>query len=140
MLDIKKRTTLARERALADGLREFVAELRLVDAVDYIAFLRLEHYGNLDDIVSSSAEPYFKPGVLRFANSGDVRLGWGSVPVVNLALEFRFEDVTAHFQLELGASTAAVDITYIAFDSPERDADEQTARLLQAIADARLSR
>ena len=42
MLDIKKRTTLVRERLLADAIREFVAELRLVDVVDYIAYLRLE--------------------------------------------------------------------------------------------------
>ncbi|NDV85752.1 hypothetical protein GTW51_03450 [Aurantimonas aggregata] len=140
MLDIKKRKTMVRERALAEGLREFVAELRLVEVVDYIAFLRLERYGNLDDIVASSAEPYFKPGVLRFANSGDVLMGWGEVPVICLALEFRFEDVTAHFRLELGASTAAVDITYIAFDGPERDADCQTERLLKAIGDARLTR
>ncbi|MEH6718082.1 MAG: hypothetical protein V7704_04295 [Aurantimonas endophytica] len=140
MLDIKKRKTMVRERALAEGLREFVAELRLVEVVDYIAFLRLERYGNLDDIVTSSAEPYFKPGVLRFANSGEVLLGWGEVPVVSLALEFRFEDVKAHFRLELGASTAAVDITYIAFDGPERDADAQTERLLKAMGDARLTR
>lgn len=140
MLDIKKRKTMVRERALAEGLREFVAELRLVDVVDYIAFLRLERFGNLDDIVTSSAELYFKPGVLRFANCGDVVLGWGEVPVVSLALEFRFEDVTTHFRLELGASTAAVDITYIAFDGPEQDADRQTERLLKAIGDARLAR
>lgn len=72
MLDIRKHRTLSRERALAEGIKEVAAELRLVEVVDYIAFLRLERYGNLSDIVTSSAELFLKPGVLRFANSGHV--------------------------------------------------------------------
>ena len=138
MLDIRKRKTLTRERALAEGIKEVVAELRLVDVVDYVAFLRLERYGNVADIVSSSAELYLKPGVLRFANSGEVRLGWGTVPVISLALEFRYDEVTAHFHLELGASTAAVDITYIAFEGRSGDPDADTERLERAIGDAHL--
>ena len=137
MLDIRKHRTLSRERALAEGIKEVAAELRLVEVVDYIAFLRLERYGNLSDIVTSSAELFLKPGVLRFANSGHVRVSWGTVPIVCLALEFVYDGVTAHFQLELGAATAAVDITYISFDSPACP-DEGVERLENAIYDAHL--
>ncbi|MCB8837931.1 hypothetical protein [Aurantimonas sp. VKM B-3413] len=139
MLDIKKRTTMARERVLADGIKEIAAELRLVEVVDYIAFLRLERFGNLADIVTSSAELYFKPGVLRFANSGDVRLTWGSVPIVILGLEFRHMGLDVRFHLELGASIAAVDITYMTFDDPELSGDAATVRLRDAVADAHLA-
>ncbi|SMC36380.1 hypothetical protein SAMN06297251_101385 [Fulvimarina manganoxydans] len=141
MLDIKKRTTLVRERLLADAIREFVAELRLVDVVDYIAYLRLEHYGNIADIVSSSAELTLKPNVLRFANSGDVRVTWATPPIVCLALELQHQDLTAHFRLELGASTAAVDITYVDF-AGHGDADdaEEQRRFRSILADARLER
>lgn len=138
MLDIRKRSTMSRERALADGIKEVAAELRLVDVVDYIAFLRLERYGNLADIVTSSSELYLKPGVLRFADGGDVRLKWGEVPIVTLALEFRHAGVTAHLHLELGATTAAVEIVHVSFDDRPATPDEELVMLMNAIADAHL--
>lgn len=140
MLDIKTSKSLSRERALADAIKQVVAELRLVDVVDYVAFLRLEQHGNVADLVSSSAELYLKPGVLRYADRGSARLNWGTVPIVELALEFRHGGVTAHFQLELGASAAAVDILYLAFDDPTSGPEDETGRLLDAITDAHLSR
>ncbi len=140
MLDIKTPKSLSRERALANAIKQVVAELRLVDVVDYVAFLRLEQHGNVADLVSSSAELYLKPGVLRYADQGAARLSWGTVPVVELALEFRHAGVTAHFQLELGASTAAIDILYLAFDDSVSGPEEETGRLLDAIADAHLVR
>ena len=130
---------MERERVLADGIKEIAAELRLVEVVDYIAFLRLERFGNLADIVTSSSELYFKPGVLRFANSGDIRLTWGSVPIVILGLEFRHMGLDIRFRLELGASIAAVDITYMTFDDPDLSADAATVRLREAVADAHLA-
>ncbi|MEX6504963.1 hypothetical protein [Jiella sp. M17.18] len=139
MLEIKKRTTMARERVLADGIKEVAAELRLVEVVDYVAFLRLERFGNLADIVTSSAELYFKPGVLRFANSGDIQLTWGTVPIVILGLEFRHAGFDIRFRLELGASIAAVDITYMTFDGPEVSPELATEDLRRAVADAHLS-
>lgn len=138
MLDIKKRTTLVRERLLASAMREFVAELRLVDVVDYVAYLRLEHFGNIADIVSSSAELSLKPGVLRFANSGEAQVTWGSKPIVSLALEFQNDGVTTHFRLELAGSTAALDITYVDFARPAGDPDAETEMFRRALANARL--
>ena len=138
MLDIKTSKSLSRERALADAIKQVVAELRLVDVVDYVAFLRLEQHGNVADLVSSSAELYLKPGVLRYADQGRVRLSWGTVPIVELALEFKHGGVTAHFQLELGASAAAVNILYLVFDDAVSGPDDETGRLLEAIADAHL--
>ncbi|MCQ0986737.1 hypothetical protein [Jiella marina] len=129
---------MTRERLLAEGIKEVAAELRLVDVVDYVAFLRLERYGNLDDIVTSSAELYLKPGVLRFADGGEVRLKWGEVPIIVLALEFRHLGVTAQLRLELGATTAAVDIAYISYDEPPGSTDAESALLQHAIEDAHL--
>ncbi|MEF2071716.1 hypothetical protein [Consotaella aegiceratis] len=137
MLDIRNRHTAARERILADGIQEIVAELRLVEVVDYIAFLRMNQYGNIADIVRSSSELHMKPGALRFADGGDVEISWGSVPVIMLDLTFRHEPVTVHFRLELGAVNAAVDISYIEA-APDLDEEQTTDHLRQAIAAAKL--
>lgn len=136
MLDIRKRKSLTRERVLAEGIQEVVAELRLVDVVDYVAFLRLEHFGNVSDIVSSSSELFLKPGVLRFAGAGQAQLSWSTKPIIVLALEFRHAGVTVHFQLELGAAAGAVDITYVAFEEPSDECEID--RISNAISDARL--
>ncbi|MDY8108915.1 hypothetical protein U0C82_07125 [Fulvimarina sp. 2208YS6-2-32] len=138
MLDVKKRTSLTREKMLADAIREFVAELRLVDVADYVAYLRFETFANIADIVASSSELSLKPGVLRFANSGDVDLSWGTKPIVALALEFQHDGVTAHFRLELSAATAAIDITYVDFTGPSGGEESDTERFGRALADARL--
>lgn len=138
MLDIRNRHTAARERALADGIKEVVAELRLVEVVDYIAFIRLDKLGNIADLVRSSSELHLKPGALRFGYGGEVDLSWGTTPVVTLEMEFRYEPATVHFRLELGAVNAAVDITYIHFDDADDDPSADTERLVRAIEEARL--
>jgi hypothetical protein len=78
--------TLQREKALADGLRDVAAELRLIDATDLIAFLRTEQFANIAQLVNSSSELYFKPNTLSFGRSGDVHLKWGEAPAVGLHL------------------------------------------------------
>jgi len=56
--------------ALAAAFEPVAAELRLVDAADYIAYIHQEKLANIRDIVSSSTELFFQPGTLAF--------GWGS--------------------------------------------------------------
>ena len=48
--------TLQREKALADGLRDVAAELRLIEATDLVAFLRTEQFANIANLVNSSSE------------------------------------------------------------------------------------
>jgi hypothetical protein len=131
--------TLEREKALADGLRDVAAELRLIDATDLIAFLRTEQFGNIGNLVNSSTELYFKPGTLAFGSSGDVQLKWGEAPTVALDMEFSHRGVAVYFRLLLQALQAGVDITYIAFAQSSGDPEANTARLIEAIADARLT-
>ena len=131
--------TLEREKALADGLRDVAAELRLIDATDLIAFLRTEQFGNISNLVNSSTELYFKPGTLAFGKSGVVHLKWGEAPAVALDMEFAHRGVTVYFRLLLKALQAGVDITYIAFGSSSARPEDNTRRLVEAISDARLT-
>lgn len=140
MLNVRNKHTAERERLLAEGISEVVAELRLVEPADYVAFLRLDRFGNIADIVQSSAQLFLKVGTLRFANEGEAILLWGGPATIDLAMEFSHAGVTVHFRLSLTATQAAVSITYLAYPEGAGDPDAETEALREAIAKARLSR
>jgi hypothetical protein len=131
--------TLEREKALADGLRDVASELRLIDAADLIVFIRTEQFGNIGNLVNSSTELYYKPGTLRFGRSGDIDVKWGGEPAVSLDMEFHHMQVSVYFRLMLEARQAGIEIDYISFEVGSADPDRNTQRLIDAIAQARLS-
>lgn len=129
--------TLERERALAEGLKHVAAELRLVDPQDYIAFMRLELFGNIANIVNSSTELYYQPGTMKFGMSGEADVRWGEPAQVVLDMEFDHLGVKAYFRLLLDADGAAVELTYLAFTPADPDPEANTRRLKDAIVAAR---
>jgi hypothetical protein len=131
--------TLEREKALADGLRDVAADLRLVDAADLVAFIRTEQFANIANLVNSSTELYYRPGTLKFGRSGDIDLKWGGAPAISLDMEFHHMQVSVYFRLLLEALQAGIEIDYINFEAGSADPDENTRALIGAIADARLA-
>jgi hypothetical protein len=138
MPEFRNKHVAERERIIGEGIREVVAELRLVEVVDYVAFLRMDRLGNIADIVNSSSQLFMKAGTLRFSGEGEVHLTWNTPPVIDLGMEFRHGGVSAHFKLGLAAAAASVTLTYLAFDDPDLSVDAQTERLVAAVASARL--
>lgn len=130
---------LARERAIAIGMDYVAGELRLVDPQDFVAFIRLEMFGNVANLVNSSTEMYYKPGSLKFGMSGEVQLQWSDAPVVILDMEFAYGGVTAYFRLILDSEGAAVELTYLQFADASDDAEINTQRLIEALSSARQS-
>lgn len=128
----------AREKALADGIKDIAAELRLIDVVHLIVYIQLEKHGNLDDLIASSIELSFKPGILRYGWRSSVDLTWGGTLAIHLDMEFQHQGVTMFFCLSLGALHASVDIHSVSFSGAAADPAANTARLIAAIADARL--
>lgn len=128
-----------REKALAEGLREVATELRMIDPADYIAYIRTEQFGNLRTLVNSSTEMFFKPGTITFGLSGEADVSWDCEPTIALDMEFHHLSVSAYFRLILKAVTAGIEISYVQFESSSQNPDENTQRLVDAIADARLS-
>ncbi len=126
------------ERALALAAKEFAAELRLTDVVDLIAFIRTENHANLNDLVNSSAELYFKPGTLSYGWAANVDMRWQGSPTVSLDLEFRNQHVTAFFDLVLEPRQAGIRLKHIAHEMPASAPSEHSRRFIEAIADARL--
>ena len=134
-----KNYTRDREKALAEGIKEVASELRLIDAADFVAFIRTEQFANIGNLVSSSTELYFKPDTIKFGLSGDINLQWGAPLSVSLDMEFHYMRVNVYFRLLLEALHAGIEIDYITFDEGSADPDENTQRLVRAIAKARIA-
>jgi hypothetical protein len=128
-----------RERALAAVAKELAAELRLTDVVDLITFIRTDNHPNISDLVNSSAELYLKPGTLSYGWAAEVDLRWTGNPSLKLDLEFQHRQVTAFFKLILQARQAGVELSHVEFEAPSQAPTENTRRLIEAIADARLT-
>jgi hypothetical protein len=139
MLKQGKDYSREREKALADGMRDVASELRLVDPADFIAFIRTEQFGNIRNLVNSSTEMFYKPGTICFGLSGEVDLPWGCAPCISLDMEFHHLNVSAYFRLVLKSLQAGIELTYVSFEGGSDDPDRNTARLIEAIEDARVS-
>jgi hypothetical protein len=125
------------ERALGDALRNFASELRLVDAADLAAFIRIGHMPNVRSMVRSSAELYFKPGTLDIAEPGELELGWFTPPLITLPMKFQHGEVRVYFRLKLAALWAAVEVESISAGG-ETDAADRVLR--EALDGARITR
>jgi hypothetical protein len=128
-----------REAIISENIREVVAELRLVDPADYIAFIRCELFANIADIVASATELYFFPGTLALGHGGEFNFDWFSPPSIVLDMEFRNKGVYAYFRLALSGKTASVELSHIIFENSEDNPRQNTTRLINALERARLS-
>jgi len=130
----------SREIIVAHAIQGLVAELRLIDPADYIAFIRLEHFATLADIVDSASELYFMPGTVRLGHGGEARIGWTETPRIMLDLELRPAGATVYFTLNLGAYDASVEVNYVAFEQPDEDPTRNTDFLADAVERSRIRR
>ena len=135
---IRQPHSASREKIVADAIAEVVAELRMVDVADYVAFIRLEHFANVADIVDSAAELYFMPGTVRLGHGAEAHLAWTGEPRIVLDLELKPAGVTVYFTLTLAAETAGVEIGYVSFDAASPDPHARSAPRRPALADARI--
>jgi hypothetical protein len=121
----------AMEETLGTALRDFASELRLTDAADFAAFIRLGQMANLRSIVQSSAELFFKPGTIELAEPGEIELGWFAPPLITLPMTFQHQGVKVYFRLRLAALSAAVEI-----ESAAAPDGAEGARLLLQLEEA----
>jgi hypothetical protein len=127
------------ERTLGEALREFATELRLTDAADFAAFIRIGQMANLQSLIKSSAEVCFKPGTLELAEPGEVELSWSAPPLITLPMKFRYAGIRVYFRLRLAARSAAVEVESAATEDGAAGTG-LSARLRDALAQARIAR
>jgi hypothetical protein len=130
--------TSSREVIVAHAIEPVVAELRLIDVADYIAFIRLEHFACLADLVDSAAELYFMPGTLRLGHGGEAHIDWSGSPRIVLDLELRPQGATVYFQLTLADHDASVVLNYVSFEQPDEDPARNTQMLEELLEQARI--
>jgi len=128
----------SREIFVARAIEQVVRELRLIDVADYIAFIRLEHFACLSDLVDSAAELFFMPGTLRLGHGGEAYVDWGGAPRIVLDLELRPPGVTVYFQLTLTEHDASVVLNYVSFREPDEDPERNTRLLAEVLETARI--
>jgi hypothetical protein len=126
------------ESLLASALRPVAGELRLVDVGELVTAIGAQRFANLQDVVDSSAELYFRPGTLSFGWGADVRLGWAVPPSIGLEMEFQNRGLTVFFRLGLEGACASISIREVIWGEPCNGVGEEIRRLAQAIADARI--
>jgi hypothetical protein len=131
--------SVLRAKAIAEGIKDVAAELRLTNVADLISFIHLEQFNNIKDLVNSSMELYFKHGTLSYGCFADYELEWDQPPSIYLDLDFRHHEVAVTFNLALRASHASVSIRAISFGTGSDGTDQDTLRLVAAIADAKLA-
>jgi len=127
-----------RTELLADALRDTVAELRLIEAGDMIAYMRTGLWANIADLVQSSSELSFSEGTLAFACSGEFTVGYGEPASVSLDMEFQHESVTAFFTLTLAPHETRIEIRKVWFATLPVDDEAGTRLFSHAVASARL--
>ncbi len=130
----------SREVIVARAIEQVVVELRLIDVADYIAFIRLEHFACLADLVDSASELFFMPGTLKLGHGGEAHVDWSGAPRIVLDLELRPRGATVYFQLTLTEHDANVVLNYVSFEQPDENPSRNTAFLQAALDDARLRR
>jgi hypothetical protein len=124
------------EETLGIALRDFASELRLTDAADFAAFIRLGQMANLRNIVQSSAELFFKPGAIELAEPGEIELGWFAPPLITLPMTFGHKGVLIYFRLRLAALSAAIEVESTSA-SDGAEGDRLLLKLREALHDAR---
>lgn len=135
---IRQTHTVAREIIVAKAIEEVATELRMIDVVDYVAYMRLEHFSTIADIVETAAELYFMPGTLSFGHGGEARMGWSGEPEIMLDMELKPKGATVYFALTLTDLSAAVTVNYVAFENSSDDPEENTRFLETALGEAKL--
>ncbi|GAA0770956.1 hypothetical protein E1180_11950 [Roseibium denhamense] len=127
-----------RQEAIAGALLEFIEDLKLIDVVDLIAYIRTDQHGNIEELIKTSAELYFKEGSLRYSMAAKAEVEWEETPKISLDLEFLHKGVWIYFTVVLAWPDNAVNVSYVEVTEAGGDKAKETELLLEAIKDARL--
>lgn len=126
------------EEVLACNIKDVVADLCLADAEIIMSYAANQQHGNMNDMVMSSTELYFKDKTLTYARGVDVSLEWGHPPCVVLDMEFVHDAVSVFFKLVLGQQYVGVQINRMLLSEAIDRHSFDVASFEKVVASARL--
>jgi hypothetical protein len=126
------------EEVLARNIEDVVGDLRLVDLHVMMLYVTGQLHGNLNDIVASSTELFFKSGTLTYARWSDIDVGWDSVPRVVLNMEFIHGPASVFFKLVLEDRFAGIEISEFLLNDNTSKALFDTSEFARVLLSARL--
>ena len=130
--------TRKRQAAIAEALTGFIEDLKLIDVLDFAAYIRLDQHANIADLMKTSAELFFKEDTLRYSMGGQAELDWDSFPRIKLDLEFLNKGVWIYFTVILASPDNSVTVSYVEIPDSGGDPDKEAELMLEALKDARL--
>lgn len=126
------------ERHLAEHMVGVLAELRRVDADALAELVLAQSHSNIEDLIVSSAELFFRARAVAYAWSCALEIAWGRTPVMHFDLEFQRDGVFLAFRASLGTFDAGVSVRALMFDTEHAvGGPAQVDRFVRALKAAR---
>lgn len=128
----------AYEEVLACNIKDVIADFCLTDTEIIRFYADNQLHGNMDEMVTSSVELYFKNETLSYSHVAHVSLGREESSCVVLDMEFAHEPITVFFQLIFGNYYIGVKISEVLLDAAFRKSDFNPSSFEKILSSARL--
>ena len=126
------------EEVLACNIKDVIADFCLTDAEIIRFYADNQLHGNMDDMVTSSAELYFKGETLSCGYVAHVNTGREESSCVVLDMEFVHDSITVFFQLIFGNYYIGVKISEVLLDATFHRSEFNPFSFAQILSSARL--
>ncbi len=129
-----------REALIAKCLPGLVSELRLIDVEHLVAFVTLQMFNHVADLIASASEHFFAPGFITLGQGCEVNVDWNRPPTVLLDFIMHLGWGRAYFSVEMGHAHADVRLNYFDAGQDGDDPGANTRRLGETIGQNCLKR
>jgi hypothetical protein len=126
------------EEVLACNIKDVLADFCLTDSEIIKFYADNQLHGNMDEMMTSSAELYFKGETLSYGYMAHVRAVRGESSCVVLDMEFVHNAVTVFFQLIFGDYHIGVKISEVLLDATVDGVDFNPSSFARVLSSARL--
>ncbi|WP_201859705.1 hypothetical protein [Microvirga soli] len=126
------------EEVLACNIKDVIADFCLADSEIIRFYADNQLHGNMDEMLTSSAELFFKGETLSYGHVAHVRTVRGDQSCVVLDMEFVHDSVTVFFQIIFGDYYIGVKISRVLLDPTFKRSEFNLSSFARIVSSARL--